>query len=732
MTRCMRSNYQVLRVRLGGSQWMQRTLLVVLALTLFIGVTRADVISLWASDPVGPDETALVVGSGFSETSAHVERLADNPDALFEPDQSAEVNLQQISRTSLKFTIPKNFAPGVYRFRYENMTQDFNAASIYWVQGDQGAKSSPGGWLRIFGRNIRRTSGAVLKLASTETKSEIALKSDGGSLWDSSFAIPSTLATGTYQLRIWNGNGDASSWRSAGNWRIERQVSASKPQLNARELGARGDGIQDDTNALITGLKRLALEGGGTLWLPKGYYKLSAALLLPRGVRLRGEDRKLVRLIWTDFVDPPHALIEGVSDFSIEDVSIDANNHAHVIAGGFQLGSNSSSVDAGNIAIRRVTIRASMYRGHIKPDQAISRFKAALAFSTGGPDTIRLSGQNLVVEDCDVFGSGRSLYLLRPQSARIQRSKFYNGRGGWYSISGADGVLFENNEVIGGDLQSNGGSINTLGAEVFAQNVAFFHNRFSMMNGGDREAITTDGPGGCYFGHVRTVGNDQRLLELIDLKSDQDLLKCTGGGLFLLGGRGMGQVRQVHSVDGRTVLLEEPFSIQPDSSSIASLTNLQRQYLIVGNHFSDAGIAVQLFGASVAHVVAGNTSVRTGGFLNRGLLYRQFQPTWFNQFLSNRIEEGDSVKDAILGTVGSQKVPNSAPLSLATIFRSNVLEAGSHIEVKGYSKEAPGVQDVIIEGNSIAEPSRPIIIDDGAIGVFVRNNSLGGNKSPKQ
>lgn len=693
----------------------------------------------WASDPVGPDETALIVGDGLAKVeTVEVARVADQAERAAPPAKGVKVVPMQVSNESLKFTIPKDMAQGVYRITLGNDLApilDLNAPTIYWPQGDLGASSSPGGWLRVFGRNIASGQGAMVRLKPAGgAGAEITLQPSAASTWDATFNLPADLAAGEYSVRLWNGHGDSSDWRDVGIWRLEGRPVWPDLTLDAKALGAVADGVRDDTPALKSALQSLAQKGGGTLFLPRGYYRLSDGLTLPPHTRMKGEGRTLVRLIWPDFPVPPLALLEGSTEFAIEDITIVAFNHAHIISGGFSRAPGDEAAEPQNIVLRNVTVRASMYRGHLTPDQTNDRLKAALKFSTGGPDTVRLTGKNLLVEDCDLYGSGRSLYLERPRSARVTGNKLYNGRWGWYSISGADRVIFEDNDVIGGDLQSTGGGINTLSKhEMFAQNVAFLHNRLQMMNGWDREAVTSDGPGGCYYGHAASIGGDRRRITLQPSQTDmpQDFQRCVGAGLFVLGGRGMGQVRRIRSIQGLDVVLDDPLDVQTDNSSIVSITTLQRHYLIVRNALSDTGNGVQLFGSSVEHVVADNVLNRTWGLLNRGLYYKAYQPTWYTQFLHNRVAEGDLWRDAFIGTWGSQRPPNPAPLSLATIMRSNTLSEGAHFEVKGYTKAAPGVRDVIIEGNQIFQKtSKSIVVDEGATGILLRNNSSSELKGP--
>ncbi|MCK1573660.1 glycosyl hydrolase family 28-related protein [Bradyrhizobium sp. 174] len=686
---------------------------------------------LWASDPVAPDETVLVMGDQLTDgTDIWIRRLVDDPTHVTPPaTQSYNVKPIQASPTSLKFVLPREPGPGVYGLSFSKeggVAHQLNAPSVYWSQGDLGRSSSIGGWIRVFGRNIARNSEVRITLTPLGQSAEVTLRASSSSLWEATFQVPSDFSPGPYAVRLWNGNGDASAWREVGILEVRTRLAPPTLTLNVKEFGGVGDGIHDDTESLKAAIYALDQRGGGTVMLPRGQYRLSQALTIPPRTTLRGEDRSLVRLVWSEFATPPYALIEGSTDFAIEDLTIFAGNHGHVISGGFLPASDDSEADARNITLRRITVRASMYRGHLTPEQTTERFVAALKFSSGGPDTVRLSGENLTIEDCDLYGSGRSLFLREPHGAYIRGNKFYNGRWGWYSISGADGVIFERNEVIGADLQSTGGGVNTLHRVTqFSQNVAFLRNHFEMIQGWDREAMTSDGPRGCYYGPIASISLDERSATLPDNTADKkiDLRGCLGAGIFILDGKGVGQVRRIQAVEGSTILLDHPFNVQPDTSSIATVTSYQRNYLMIENDFSDAGIAVQFWGSSVNHIVAGNIARRTSGFLNRGVQYqRAYQPTWYTQFLNNQILEGDLGADAVLGTWGIQRPPNRSPLSVGTIMRGNQLKGNAHIEVRGYSKAAPGVRDTIVENNLVENAQTGILIDDGTSGVFLRDN----------
>src|SRR5215470_16400052 len=82
----------------------------------WIGNAGAEPVMFWFNDPVGPDETVLVTGADLNEvTSATVARVPDRG-STSSPEQETSVEILQANPQSLKFVIPKDFTPGIYRF----------------------------------------------------------------------------------------------------------------------------------------------------------------------------------------------------------------------------------------------------------------------------------------------------------------------------------------------------------------------------------------------------------------------------------------------------------------------------------------------------------------------------------------------------------------------------------------------------------------------------------------
>ncbi len=701
----------------------------------------------WFSDPIGPDETVVVTGADLEGvTGISVSRISE--EGIGPALGPKAVDILQPNPQSLKFTIPSDFPLGIYRFALTyaggSISGELNLPTIYWIQGNLGDAVSPGEWLRVFGRNIvRRQERARLMLVPDDRRAPVAATIGAGGMWSATFRLPGDTAPGTYRVRLSNGDGGESEWADAGHIEVRAAERASSGTIDVRAYGAVGDGRVNSTKAIMAAFEAAREKGGGTVYLPRGRYLVSERLVIPQGVRLRGERTDLVNLVWPDLSDPPEALIQGTSRFSVEDLTIYASNHGHIISGGFVGGT--PAPDATDITIRRVRIRASAFRGHMTPQQTFQRMAALHMRYPESPDSIRLSGDRVVVSDCDVVGSGRSLYLFKTRNAVVNGNSLSNGRDGWYSISGSDRVIFENNIVMSADLQGTGGSVNALSTSVSAsENVFVGGNTFKSMMGGDREAFTTDGPGGYYFGGAVSLVSGG--LSLSGSPNEHMVSpNWRGAAVMVVDGTGAGQVGRVaeftpaQAPEPMKVTLERPLAVDLDSSSVVTVNQMQQNYLIVDNQFEDAGVAAQTYGTALNHVIAGNRSVRTGGFFARAGMYFHFQPGWQLQLLDNRIIEGNAYQagpdreiasgEAVIAVQGLQPdaKPNRPSLLRAVIVRGNRLEEDAHIELKGVSPASPGIRDVIVEANTIGTTrERGILSDRGVTGLLERRNVVNG------
>jgi hypothetical protein len=680
----------------------------------------------WVSDPVAPGETVLIVGEHLNDvTSTRIRRLPDNShsarDTLVVNSQS--VALRRVSATSFAFTLPNDLTAGVYKMvvttREGTTTRLINAPIVYWVQGDKGKAATVGGWVRVFGRNIARTDRAVLRF-SRGGKLVSEVKVAAVDLWDGHFKVPADLPTDHYDLTLWNGNGNAETTAVLGV--IDVLPAPSKAIAHEIKLITAISGNSDDTQRIQEALTAMGKAGGGILRLSRGIFTVSDTLEVPPQVSLQGAGMDFTTIVLADQPKPPDAVISGRSSFSVGNLAITAAMHGHIIRGGFE--GDKPIPSARDIAIDHVRIRASIYSGHLTPEDIKQRLIFALRFSSGGPDAVRLSGERISLTNSDILSSGRSLFLNSVHNGNIANNKLFNGRYGWYSISVSSEVIFENNTVTGADLQSTGGGINTMygSGDFAAQNILIRGNRFIRTFGWDREAMTSDGPGGCYAGPMRfELG--QRTAFTTSRRETTQLDACTGGAMMVLNGAGRGTIRALQSCDSTRVTMDEPMPIASDGASFAVIGALQRNYIIIGNTFEDAGV-LQFFGTSVDHVIADNTFIRSDGIYLHALRYGELQPILFIQILNNRIL---SAPPGRAGLIQIRTVPPdnlTVPLIIGVVVRGNDLMSNSRIEVRGTNNYRSGIADVLIENNQIAHADDGISLDGSAQQALVIGNTF--------
>ena len=178
--------------------------------------------------------------------------------------------------------------------------------------------------------------------------------------------------------------------------------------------------------------------GGGIVYFPRGRYRLTEALTMPRKVVLKGESSTLTCIFWPDFETPPRSLINGTDSFGLEDLTFYTFNYWKFLT------MSPPSPTSGDVFCRRLVVRANAYRGHMKPEEFDRRWREGLKDGFGGGYWLfDLQGRNLEVTDCDLLSSGDMIALRDPRGARIAHNVLRAGRWGGSGIFSGDGVIVE-------------------------------------------------------------------------------------------------------------------------------------------------------------------------------------------------------------------------------------------------------------------------------------------------
>lgn len=716
---------------------MLRAFLIVLVLLAGIGGAMASPVVLWASDPIAPGETALVCGGGFGTTpKVEIKLLPEGP--LGKPVSGPlgwsgggqPVEVLQPRDNALKFVVPTGLKPGLMAYRITGpdgaVTGLLNRSAVWWVQGDAGLEATPGGWLRIMGKNLGSKGGperTVVLQGLRETK--LTATGDQHGL---RAALPQDLPVGEYVVLVHGGYGGSMGWSEPVRVTVRQATAWPQQVFDVKKLGAVGDGVVDDTAAVQAALSAAEAGGGGVVYFPRGRYRLSAGLTVPRFTVLRGESEDLVNVLWADMPEPPAVMIKGTNSFGLQDLTLYCSNYRTFIAG------DKAGAEAGDVFLRKVRVRANVFRGHMKPEEVDRRWREGLKVGFGGGYWLfDVGGRNLQITDCDLYSASCVYALRQPQGALVERNILGAGRWGGSGIFGGEGVILADNQYVGNDLMSWGAAGGIGYGNI--SHVYIARNSFVMEHGGDRESITSDASGGVYHGPIASAAGTTITLPEALKPPDK---RALGMGVFVLDGRGRGQWRRATEYNGNRIEVDRPWDIVPDETSRITVVWLLRQWLIVDNSFSDVGISVQLYGSALEHIISGNTTARSAGYHNFGMNYHGIQPSWYIQWLGNEISEGNAYSaghdnyllsgEAHLGVFALPRDPKlTYPLTYGAIVRHNRLRNNAHIAIGGTDPYSPAfkepvVQEVVVEGNEVANSQVGVFLRRAASGVYLRDN----------
>ncbi len=225
---------------------------------------------------------------------------------------------------------------------------------------------------------------------------------------------------------------------------------------------------------------------------------------------------------------------------------------------------------------------------------------------------------------------------------------------------------------------------------------------------------------------------------------------------MIAAGKGLGQHRRIVSNGAGRLVLDVPWDVVPDASSVASIGPFRRDVVVYRNDSQDASVGVQLWCGGYNYIIDGNITVRTGGFWGTGTEYdrpvssaqnQTFLPCYFTQWLNNTIKQPIAYNAqydtgvnmwATLGlfTRDTLTAPEAGVLIFGNLFRGNRLWDHSRIMLGYYGtgartnarkalKNRPPVGlDNVIEGNIVSDAPVGIEVEPGYEDTLVCNNQF--------
>src|SRR5579875_365284 len=728
----------------------------------------------WVADPVDPGDTIMFFGDSLEKLEVMANRISDeaphfptfSADLPYEKATQALQVLQRSERC-IKALMPEKWTKGLYLFQLTGNAGTVhpplvNRPEIWWVLGENGSSSPPGGEVWVFGKNFRldetgRWEGRLvlhgkgrfypLTVASVNP---YAIKA----------RLPENLSLGEYELFVHNGFGGKYGWSSAMAFGLQRVPEWPQTVHNVRSFGAKGDGSNDDTSAFQRAFDLCAQNGGGIMFIPRGVYRITAQLNIPSKTVLRGEKRELVWLYVPKEIAEFNTVFAGKGEFGIEELSIAAQTPRRIITApdvntmyamfpGAPWGYVTSPLPpkANDIFLRRLRIQHLRYAHRVgSADQDPRRLEIA------GPSTIALFGDRIEISDCEVVSSGMPIILHQTRHSRVLRNYLHTGRAGWYGMWGPTETIFEGNTVEGRDLEATYGSFsnyedtNPLDTDVSRLYIA--NNRLLNGFGCEREAISFDSTGRQpWIGSPQEADRNSFTVPDGNWKEND----FVGLACLVVWGKGLGQHRRIKANTSNKITLDKAWEIVPDSSSIIAILPYHRDVVIYHNYTQDTSCGVELWGGGYNFIIDGNVAVRSGGMWGTAAQYtingqHRLDLCYFTQWKNNEIRESfiyqqgpEPDNSATLGLY-TRDVATGALAGLGiwgNVFRNNRVMDNTRIgflwygpsylqmataAYSGKNPPRPAGLDNVIEGNSIAHARVGIEVQLGYEGTVVRKN----------
>jgi hypothetical protein len=679
-----------------------KLILVTISCSLFVNVyaNNEKPVAIWASYPVGQGDNIIVHGGNWGKnTKIEIggKILPSTP----------------LSDTGLVFPYPSNkeeiFEGRIVNENGASRPFSVNIPTPWWIQGDAGDTSTPGGTLRVFGRSLAHyeknsNSKPRIKLGAYELALE---KYD---VWSLDARIPTNFPEGEYPVKISNGLPGGKDWYDAGTWRIAKKKIIWKDKVfNILDYGAIPNDDLPDTIAFENALENAKKNNGGIVYVPAGRFIIKDTLTLPPYTLLKGEDRSLSQICWPDTMNPPTNLIQGSHSFAIHDLFISSGLYRNGIVAETQA-SKMNTLDSmranatHDISLKRLRIK--LVSDQWRDEQNLKNFLPR--YSLRGDGIVIRNCLRGEIEDCVIYcdkDAQRTLFFnftgeyIRMANCRI------NGSG--WAIFGGDKCIFENNSANNCTY-----SISSICRRMFwsknTQTDLFTNNREAVTHDGAKTAFKAINRGsqGCASGKVNGTSVKLTYPENISWKSGTNFNAWVNHELQITDGRGAGQTRTIKSMKSYKELeIDRPYDIEPDETSLFVIVAERKHLIYVDNDIEDAGVAIQLYGGATDCVVARNRSRRAGGFHGSGRDYHGIITCWFIQFLGNVIEEGNCHRGN-LGTdwrgSGSSIIgafpPNVRwPFSQTYVYRDNEIKSNGSLFIS--------VKNALVEKNKVSYSS---------------------------
>jgi hypothetical protein len=562
-----------------------------------------------------------------------------------------------------------------------------NRPQVQWLYPQTQAPGEP---IRIFGRTFSwsyHLPSALAIVRPTGTTNAIPLRiatqhhEDGNTeRWSLCAWLPPDLTPGEYELFVHGRHGGAYGWSDPLKLTVA-SPPAVRRTVDVRDLGAKGDGITDDTAALEAALKQAA--PGGTLLLAAGTYSISRTLEIPEDIAVQGvgmhqsiianlqsasaESRTLTE---TQPAFKGRDLLTGMNRFSLRDLTL-----RFMPAAGSALCIGKDPLWSENVSLYRVRLETQQDFGPSKDNPYCAR-----------PLNI-VKARRFSMVRCETYGPGGCSCERKVEDSLFSQNRFVTDRrwrGHVFKFWGAEHVIFEDNLMTG---DTRGFVMQTHFGVNYQNFIAGNTVERTVLGGNAGETYLIEGAGLLYESRVSGATDTSLKTERWPTVRGKAAIAadCIGRFALVARGRGLGQWRRITACDPATheLSFSQPWRVTPDATSVVVVMNGLIDTVFVNNQEIDCGKGLYIYGAGAVNcIVDRHFCDRTMGVTlmthderqSADLAGRETAPDFFNMIRDCRVHGGCGILCSAGGRLPLEDEPDAPLANFANRFIENEVQ----------------------------------------------------------
>lgn len=570
--------------------------------------------------PVGTDGCPII--SGFTDQAEPDQSITVEGDRFTGSDISevwvyAQTNVQNgtfyraavagSSQTGFTATMDASMPYGVYLVFAKNDSGysrpvRINAPRVTWLSADN---ASAGETITVYGNNLTTnnlegTSYVYLRRTTAgDSESSISAAVNYADPYKVTFTVPSGLQVGAvYQIWLHNGHGGDYGWSEPATFTYREVGTALSTSVrNVMSFGATGDGIVDDTSAIVAAIE--AADSGDTIYFPVGTYRITQRILVSKSVHFLGAGNDASTIsIGSDFplaqnafyYNSPQAIPTSFCRLAFVDTRVrsDTEAPAEIIRVHLAADASGNINSNGKINFRFEDCRVE----RVAFEQ--SRTATVISYPSNAVKITYLDGISI---KNNTFTCADALNMSVCSRMFIQNNQFY---GNWISIAGEfnapcaimicgnEKLDISGNLIYGRDALTDPQMAYAVGDETFGRAICMAGGVYTTWNvyiaKNDTKCIGNQNnnlgeqilfESGATLVSANAVSSTPTSVTFAD---DVDISGlCKDRMIGIITGQGKRQYRVITSVSGQTVTISEPWTIQPDETS----------YFVAGKFYRD-------------------------------------------------------------------------------------------------------------------------------------------------